>query len=505
METREKTINISLMDVLWGIVENWKLIIAMAVFGVIVMAMYIVKSYDGLQADYDLKNKEYETTVVPYLQDKEQVVEYNSLPEDKQGEMAALQAEEWKASLTEEQLAAVDNAIATKKLLNEASEHQKDSILMNLDPYGVDTLYMVFEISAAGGQATIIANYVDYITGLDAVTELTDTLGWREEGKNDSVYSELITSAGINGTQFHVTVQYRNADDLSKAAEQIKNMLASKTTSIVSITQEHTLNCVENTVSNKVNNSLASSQNSLQQTITGYANQIISLTNTFKNVPNQLRLFNYLSDIEDGGNGYVKLDLPKEVIGSRPSAPSSKVTYLILGFIIGTVLGCVVVYVKKLFSTKLTKINELDAIYKLPILGTFNGVRRFKIDNLICSFKNRKSIPMDDAEAYELIATKLKATCLSNELKSIVFISNSANADDVSALEKISEQLKAIGINVEKIGNILMNKDVINASITDTAVVVVERVGKATYKDINSELTIAEGIGANVVGAIGIE
>lgn len=506
MENKGNYGSISLRDVLWKFVEGWKLVLICVIAGLLVSVLYVRRNYDSLQQDYRLKKLQSEATWKEYYDEAAAYADYNdSTTSDKSASVAKMQ-ELWKSKLTREQIEAVENVIGIKKQMNDLSRYMKDSILMNLDPYNVGTLYMVFELSnESGSYGNLLTAYTGYATGIDFTKTVAQENGFAVDGYEDIVYNELLTSTALNGSQFHVTYQYNDTATLEKIANTITKLIEGKRPELAGKFGEHSIKCVESVVSIKSNAGLGNTKNSYQQSITNYNNQINTNKNNFAQNAAQLNLYNSLADIEDGGTGAVTATLPAEPKVEEPKTLRSKTVYYIVGIMVGALLALAIIYLKILFSTKLQKADELESIYGLKLLGTMPYKRMLPMDRWIYSIKNRKQAPKDIKEQISMASEFIAGNCGEKNIKKLAIVGTASIGKDEAAINNVIAGLKEKGINAVYSGDINRDRKAVDSVVNSDGAIIVEKTGKSVYRLINSECGKLAALSKPVVGAIGLE
>ena len=505
MNEKLSSTSISFTDVLWEVLKRWKLIIICAVIGFAVAALYVNKGYDAKEQEYIPKKQEYDRLMGAYEEDCEFVRKYNALPESEQAEAAKTQAGVWRSELTSEQLSVVDNAVEIKKLINQVKGYLDTSILMNLDPYNVPTLYMIYEVASdVTPVAGLLQRYTNFMTETDTVKVLADKAGLPAQ-EDSSIYSELITVANISGNQFAVTIQFDDRAGLEEIEKAVQQVMTARQRELTTGVGEHSLQLVQSSISVKANNALVSTKNGLQNQISSYNTQLNNLKNTFANNPKQLRLFNYESLVADGESGYCAIEEGKKPAVEDPGTLKSRSTYKLVGLAAGLVLGILIVYIWMLFTGRIQKPEELYKIYGMPVLGRFFGKRIIFIDSIIAKLRHRNDGPLKDDECINHISERI-ISCMKAEGKnSLAFVYTSLGKKDAEKLKKIEEQLTAAKISVTGMGDIRTSAETVKVADVAEAIVVAEGIGRAYYRSIESEVVALKGTEADIIGAIAVE
>ncbi|MCR5324878.1 MAG: hypothetical protein K6E85_16600 [Lachnospiraceae bacterium] len=506
MDNKGNYSSISLRDVLWRFVECWKLVVILALAGLIISFMYVRKNYSSLEHEYKLKKSESEAVWKAYRDEAAAYADYNDAEAGNKDASVAKMHELWKSKLTREQIEAVENTIGIKKQMNDLSKYMRDSILMNLDAYNVGTLYMVWELSnETNSYGNLLTAYTGYATGIEFAKTIAEENGFADEQYDDVIYNELLASAALNGSQFHITYQYKDTAVLEKIAATITKLIENKNVELAGKLGQHSIKCIEIAVSVKSNTALGNSKNSYQQNITNYNNQINTNKTKFAETAAQLNLYNSLADIEDGGTGAVKATLPAEPKVQEPKPLRSKAVYYAIGLIVGLIISLGTIYIQMLFSTKLQKTDELENIYSLKLFGSLPKKRALHIDRLIYTLKNRKQAPKDIVEHIAMIVGCISKACEEQGYKKLTIIGTNPIKKDENTINNIISGLKEKGISTVYGGNIISDKKAMDAAMTADAVLIIENIGVSAYRLVNRECSNMAVLKISTVGVIGLE
>ncbi|MCR5727134.1 MAG: hypothetical protein K6G24_06680 [Lachnospiraceae bacterium] len=503
MNTQTKGSTITFTDVLWKLLASWKLVIILAVAGFVAASLYVKKSYDAKEAEYLPQKAEYDRVMEEYETRRDFVLKFNAAgPEEKTALMKEA-APTWEAKLSEEQLLAMENTDSVKKLLDDNSEYMRKSILMNLDPYNVNTLYMVYELySETVGLNNLLNDYCYYLTSDECLKKLGEKMGWNFEERSTALYAELFSAWQQNGNQVVINAQFAPEDDLEVLASAIQAEFETYKATLDATIGSHYMTLVTKTIGVKANNGLAGTQNALQNQQLSYNNQYASLKNSMKAVPEQYYLYVYRS-----GDDYenVELDVPREPDIKEPGKLRSKNTYRIIGLAIGLILAFGYVYLSMLFSRRLERTEELHEIYGLPIVGSIYRKHLIPVDSLIVRLRKGKNGAKDNDAALKLMSDSIKVMCDKQEVKNIAVLGSSIGKNDADTVKKLSESLKKKGVSTVVTGNILCDGAVREAVSKADAFVLAETVGKAKYKLIDEETQLLYGMGIKQLCSFGIE
>ena len=187
--------------------------------------------------------------------------------------------------------------------------------------------------------------------------------------------------------------------------------------------------------------------------------------------------------------------------------PSFSKKYAILGFGIGIIIICAIVFVKELLEKKIQSVDEISEMYKIKTLGVIYTSSDFTGKNLIdkCLYvlRNKKYEKYKDiGTVAELTAANIQIVC-SNIDKKKVYVAGSedyVSQRESGVYKKIEQILLQEGIELV-FGENILNKAKAYMDMADAgAVIFVEKVGVSSYRNIEEELTKAKEANVKVIG-----
>ena len=506
MNTNTTGTTVTFSDVLWKFISLWKLAIVLAATGFIIGSLYVSKTYAKREVEYTPLKTEYDRVMKEYEDEKSLVVKFNTAKEDEKINLAAEAEEKWTAQLSSEQLSQIENALSIKKLINENAEYQNSSILLNLDPYSVNTLTMVFEATSETTQVSSILNTLNsYVSSEEFITEIAEKQGWDIVANEKAIYTELFSASVQNGNQLLITVQCAKTDNLDTLADAINSAITKKSQELTKSKGMHSISETSRNKSVKTNNTLATTKSTIQNQQVGYTTQLNNLKNVMKNYPEQYNLYVLKSGMEDGNMTYVELIVPKEPEVQEPGKLRSKNAYRLIGLILGFVVTFVYAYIIMLFSGRMEKTEELTTLYGMNPAGYIYRNRKIPVDTLITKLKKGKNRPADNGLAIKLLSDGIAAMCRKEEINKLALVSTSINNADKSSFLSIAENLKKEGIELCTEGNILKDAEFKEKMIKNDAAIIAETVGIAKNRYINEEKQVLDGLGLKILCAFGIE
>ncbi len=506
MDIQTKGTTITLTDVFWKFVAAWKMVLLFVILGVLLFQLYIMKYYDSKKLEYEAEQNEYEHITKEYEKRKKIVLDFNEATINEKNNMAEELATEWERVLSSDQLAVIDNALSIKKLINDNNEYQKKSILMNLDPYHVNTLYMIFEIvSENTNLVNMLNSYSSYLVSDEGIADIATATNWDIEGLGSLYYAELFTCSSQNGNQFVITVQCRPEENIMGLSEAIEKTLRKKEDAFNSSIGKHNIVLLSKTWGERVNSSLATTKNSIQNQVVSYNNQIYALKAAMEKTPEQYNLYMLKGGLDDGNISYIDFKLPIEPEVKKPSRLLSKTTYLLIGAFLGIAVSFIVVYLKMIFSNRIQKADELKGIYNIHVAGYVYRSRRLKLDSLIARLYKGKKALKDNDIALSILSSDIVDICKCQGIVKTSIIGSSIDKKDENTINKLSLILKEKGLDIIASGDILSSNNIRSKILESDSYILAETIAKASYRDIDREKQLLDSMGKKTICAFSIE
>lgn len=469
---------ISLSGLLWKIVYSWRFLIGCAMIFAIILG--------GAK----------------YIKDVREVAVSNS--------QETLSNDDMKAGLSEADRERLEEAENIQIQIDEKENYQKNSILMNLNPYEkhvvvmqyyVDTDYTVnmnsdFKLNYAGNLADA---YISYVDKKGMLSELQKTLAWDvdsnyigeliEAESNLSSNSSDTSMVGAENSSFCVYTYgttEKMANEIADALEPLIEDYQSKLSQNIGL---HKLVLVDRYASIVTDNSLASSQICVDNDISTLQSKLDSLTATFSQV--QLQLLH--------GD---KAETDVQTINANISKK-----YVLLGIIAGIFLGCLWISVRYVISPRLRSVQELQNSYGLRIFGEITNQKSQKkrmlkfVDRGLDKIRHKEVWTLD--EQKELILTNLCVTCKRENIQTL-FVTTSLhmNEQDKQLVDTLIGNLNSFGIQITYGENITRNAASLEKMSSLSDVVIVEKEEETEYASLEKELTLCNEQKAKVLGMI---
>ncbi len=498
-------------ELIWKALKNWWLIAALAILGAVVLYKYSNKNYDADMKAFEADNSAYQAQLDQYNEIYEFNTEYRKAASGTSAEktkMADKLQEFCEERLTYDQKLSIDDALAVRQQMIDASALKDTLIQYKVNPYIIPTVTFVYTVTPElpEQQNTINGYYQNAHTSFSLWNAVFKAMGLPEE--EWGAYSGCTFFAFTNANQFYFTLYHDDIDELKASLKNIDAAMQSLHKDIVAKTGlQHTLVLVDANVYTKSDTNIATQQNTNKQWIYDYTNRL----NNFKNIFNQAQnviMYNYYESYInkiDGGTGYITVKdkaKPKQDDEAAHKPKNPKIMAL-AGAAVGFLIGLVVILLIMVFGGRLQKAEELDNLFNLKVAGTIlTNTFELPFEKAVKYFRTRKYGAFNTDKNVKLTVMKLKAMCEAENIKDIVLSGTAATKTNRSVMESLKDELEKIGVGVAAYGNILSSPQAFEILMKTKAVIFVERENKSAYKNIEREKMMVGGCDVKVLGAI---
>lgn len=478
---REKEPN--LLDMLWKILYSWRLVL---VCGVVFACLL-----SGFKYAKDYKN----STAVKNVS-----------------------VENLRMGLTEDEIRDLDKAIienaSIESQLKFNTEYQKNSILMNIDPYNKNQIILQYYVDS--GYTVDFNDKVkqDYTQGLlrsyatfISNGQITEECAQKLNEENSQYLAEVITTDA--DLQEKETVMFENTfcvsvtgKDMQQArviADVVKSALESYQKELTSKIGAHELVLVSDHEQVVQDTALAEQQAKVETTNYNLRLQQDALISKLS--AQQIQILN----LEQKEN-----DNSAETNTETLSAPkvSISIKYILLGFIVGAFLVCAVIALMYIFNAHLRNEKELQEFYGLRIFGILDqSPASKKLFSFVDKWFDRLSGKQKGVlkEQLQIAITNLAVTCKKNAVDKIFFTTAiSLNETERELIKQITVQLQQEGIQCVFEANMMQNIKALVQMSEIGQVVLLEKEGRTKYQELEKELILCREQNAEVLGVFAV-
>lgn len=486
MSYSEREMEVDIIDILWDIVYSWRMIAACGIIFAVLLAggKYITDSKNPpVNEDTMIENIRNYLTYEEALFLERAIIENDSI----------------------------------ERQLKFNTEYQKNSILMNIDPYNetrialqyyIDTDYKinlnesVFQDYAQG----LMRAYITYLG--DA--EITERFAQKLNLKSGKYLAELInTDRSFNldrdmflmpDHSFCIYVTGKEMEHARSVANTVKEALDKYQNVLSEKIGTHSLVLVSENEQMVQNNALAEKQEKLEASNHSLRTQqenLMDKLNTY-----QLKILEYERYNRDHS-------VEKEDADVSKTKPGINKKYLVMGFIAGVLLICIIITLSHIFARCLKNEKEIQRCYGLRILGILDHTPSSKkifsfVDGWLDRLSGKQKRILE--EELERTITNLILICKKYELDKVFFTTSvQLSESEKNLLNQILSQITKESVEVVFEANMMWNKNALIQMSDIGNVVLVEKAKKTKYQDLEDELLLCREQKANVLGVLAIK
>lgn len=406
--------------------------------------------------------------------------------------------EQLQQKLTEKEQRELIDAEKKKKHIKEKEEYQKQSVLMNIDPYNksvvtlqyyVDTNYKInlSEEISRDNTKDIVEAYNIYIGNRNLIISIDGA---------DKYTVELVSSgASPEAGTFIVFVAGKDKESAEELAEKVNEAIVKYQKVIVDTVGEHDLKLIGQQNSIFVDTELANRQQALDKDISNLYSDLETLTASFTAA--QLQILNGETDKgQDDNTAEVKVTVSKK--------------HIVLGGIIGIFFYVMWITLCFIFGKRIKNAEELQEMYMLRILGAVKRDKEQKAGLLQRIDRWIEHLQCDEKWTYEeglsFAITNIAVCCKKEKIENIL-LATSLHLDesDKQVVLDLKNGLESRGITVQVGEYLVRNVESLELMGDITNTVFVEKKEHSKYSDIEQELRIGAEQNANILGMIVFE
>lgn len=487
----QKEVHISILDMFWTILEQWRLIfVTMIVCAVAVGGLGYIKNYKAYQSLLQNSNKK-------------NTVSEKSLTKN----------------MEEDEIEKVKYTIASvekyRKLYGEQKEYNSNSILMKENPFAVPTVILHYYIDNHYQVDYPVLSVSDNIDSVKQAcilavnnAELFQKIA--DEMDSDlalSYYKEIIQATDTE-RGFNVQITCDNEEDCKKISEIVKEYIDNTYEETFSeIEGEPELTLIQEAYREEVDMDLLTSQQ----------NHLARLGNIKKS---ETTLEEALSEKEKKYYEYLMEDSEEETkkeqtqtlsenteIGERPSI---SIKYVILGLALGVVLSAGGIGLFYILNNRLHRADDIREMYGVEILGTItiNNKKRKKlncIDSFIYRLRYIGERHFSEEEKLKIMLTGIRIRLQKMGCEHLLITGCAWSEATEESVERIRKELVKDGITVHCVKDMIYNVECMMMLQDIDGVIVVETLESTTFQEVEKEVSICSKGEVPILGAIMIK
>lgn len=481
-QSEEREVRIS--DILWKIVESWRLVLVLAVvFAALVTGIFYLRAVRAASVPVEPVEPEMEV------------------------------------ELTEEEKQAVAQAKIGQAQLYKQREYQKESVLMNLNPYEKNVVTLEYFIDPAPTEEengdVLVNTYRNYIISNGIVEdikeewdsplsgayigELIECTHYDMNTKTELQYDQdqLIKLRQNSDKYLVVSVTGADASQAEQLADAVQKAMETYSARIAQQLGEQQLTPLNRYASVVLDEKLIDAQINLQTSINVQQDMINNATAGF----NELQLCMLHGETADQENPDNEVQAPR-----RPSLSKKAMA---LGLFTGVFLACIWVALRYIFDTRIKSAEELRRIYNMRVLGLrrIEGSSKKRllsgIDTWIASKRDRDKFKPESLS--NMLVTNIVLLLKRENISRVFLTSGSVDEGTVGVVKEIIGQLKQEGIQGVYESNIVSDAEALKSMSDIGNVVFVVKEKLTRYQELEKALLLCEVQGVRVLGGIVVQ
>ena len=188
--------------------------------------------------------------------------------------------------------------------------------------------------------------------------------------------------------------------------------------------------------------------------------------------------------------------------------------YIVVGALLGLILAAIVIIIKYIATATVKTADEVEENLNLQILGRFDGSNKFydkrktALDRWLRRVKQKNKRKLSYDESVEMVSAKVQIAANKQDLKKVcIAVDSNVELEKVQNKDFLDAIVAKIGRTPEilVLNNILGRSDALHDMAGADGVILVLQTENSRFNDIQSERTLCEGYGLNVLGAVVVE
>ncbi len=518
---------ISLTDLFWKLCSSWRvLVVSMLVFAVLAGGYRVSK------------NISYNTAVENESRTRETAKQNGASDENQAYNL-----------LTEEEAAAVDNAVVCARQYQMNLDYRKNSVYINLDPYNENVHILNYIITVnreetdsegMGVQAIVEMlkqSYVGYINSGAAAGELSKAGGAMDEvaagelitaetgdgflDDTNALQTGSFTTSGGTTTfktesdsrakkacaLFTVKVLGSSDEESKTLADELDKVLVKYADTLSASLDKHQIKLRDSNPSVVVDTELATKKQSFNT----------DLTNLKTNLDNTLAAFTdgqksayeniLLSEKPEEDEQEKEEESASAPAGQTVSVTAGLVKYILFGLVIGLFLSAMVLTLVYVMVPTLKTTEDLTGCFHYYLMADMSAHREIRkrfgagLDRMIRNLRYRGELSLE--EEQRLLATNLKVTCRKAQISSVYLTSSCVlGKEEEQIVEKLIADLKKYNIMAAYGGSIERDAESYENMTNTGTVVYIEKLGKSRFGSLENIHAMTEKQGVKILGVV---
>ena len=399
-------------------------------------------------------------------------------------------------------------------------QYMESSVLMQMDPYNIPIINMLFKIQSddVGQSYMLHLVYENLINGLGVCQ-------WVEEqtGVSSAVAAELISAQArsnitlLNDTQetefgsycLNVAVVHYDSVECERLAQCVKDYIEQQCEKLSRELGVHEVVLLSESAGVIMDTEIRDSQLAYSNTQITLQTNCAKAKDAFTN--NQQMYYELLKreeEISEKPERYEETTEPETATQMAANKPSVSLKYMAVGAVLFAFTYAGVLFVLYILNGKLRVADELQSLYNISQLGLIvkDGTKKkFFIDKWIDTLRNRNKRQFTREQSLELAGAAIKISAGKQELDTICLMGCNLKAGADVVCQELKERLEKENITVQILDNVLYDAETMEELESAKGIVLVEKAMSTMYNEILRELELASRQGIKVLGGIVVE
>lgn len=396
-------------------------------------------------------------------------------------------------------------------------EYQQHSYLMQMDSLNVQQADLSFVVRAEDADCAYGAeNAYERLLTSTLFYEYAEERCGLGEGVNELISLSRSPSSMPQSSIIVLDVQilYDDADICSALADAVEEFIQQQQKELEQTIGSHEITCISRSQGKVLGKTVAESQNSYASVLYSLSNYYSTLLRSFDD--KERAYYEYLlagspadNPIDESAEPEMPEDETKaEEPGAVTVAAGAKVSvkYVLFGAVLFAGIYACVLFMKYIMNNRLRSTDNLCEIYGIPQIGTVPASSRTRflgaVDQWILKLRYHNQRRFSQEESVGLAAVAVKMAARKKGAESVCLLGCELKGNTLEICGQIKEQLKAAGLEVNTLSNVLYDAEAMEQLGSVGNVVLVETAGVTLYDEILKELELLQRQEITVLGGI---
>lgn len=377
-----------------------------------------------------------------------------------------------------------------QKLLDTKQDYEENSLLMGIDPYDAYVSSIVIGFTGINGQGAVQGSsqyqqtsaeylvqmirgqYIALWKNMDVATALDLPAYAQTKSK---YLAEVISVEEMDGGLCAIKAVGSSADKVEELTSAVYQYFLDHQASIAASSYDHNISVISRSTTNQVDQTLIDKHNTLNAEIQAYAD-------TVKNLQSQLDA----------------LTQPvKEAGYSAGTIAKSAITYAVLGFFLGLILGCFWICCLCIFGSRMSSSHQAEQLCGISFLGSLKIPRNI-MDRFSASMSSER-VWKDPDEASSYLFQQVKAHHPQGEE---ILVLSTLSSKQATGVETLRSALTSGGYTVSAVLDATHNPEAVEALSKSRSVILAEAVDATRLWEMKDLVSQVNHAGKQILGFV---